>query len=60
MDADDLLPRNQKPQKRDLSPLSVEELKTYIAEMEEEIGRVKAEIEKKSSHRGSVESLFRR
>ncbi|MBU0725117.1 MAG: DUF1192 domain-containing protein [Alphaproteobacteria bacterium] len=60
MDTDELLPRTPKPQKRPLDPMSVDELQAYILELEGEIARVRQEIEKKTSHRGAVESLFRR
>ena len=46
--------------KRDLDPMSVEELREYISEMEEEIERVKNEITKKQSHRADVDSLFKK
>jgi uncharacterized small protein (DUF1192 family) len=55
---DDLEPQRKAPQKRDLQPMSVEELRDYIAEMEEEIARVEAAIAKKEAHRSGVEALF--
>ncbi|MAM67657.1 MAG: DUF1192 domain-containing protein [Rhodospirillaceae bacterium] len=45
--------------KRDLDPMSIEELKEYIEEMEEEIERVRGEIVKKEEHRAGVEGLFK-
>jgi len=58
-DADDL-PRNAPKPKRDLDPMSVDELHAYIAEMQAEIERVRAEIEKKETYRTGVESLFKK
>lgn len=46
--------------KRDLDPMSIEELNDYIAEMEAEIERVRGEIAKKDAHRAGVESLFKK
>ncbi len=60
VDINDDLPQNMPKPKRDLDPLSIEELKIYIAEMEEEIERVLAEIEKKEAHRSGVEGLFKK
>lgn len=60
MEPEDMLPRTAKPQARNLDPMSVEELEAYIAELEAEIARVRQDIEKKTRHRSSAESLFRR
>ena len=60
MDINDDLPKNMPKKKRDLDPMSVEELREYISEMEEEIERVKNEIAKKQSHRADVDSLFKK
>ncbi|HCH55676.1 MAG TPA: DUF1192 domain-containing protein [Rhodospirillaceae bacterium] len=46
--------------KRDLDPMSIKELQEYIAEMHEEIERVRAEIAKKEAHRSGVEALFKK
>mgnify|MGYP006137718033 CR=1 FL=1 len=59
MQENDDLPQNMPKPKRDLDPMSIEELKDYISEMQEEIERVKAEIAKKNAHRADVDSLFR-
>ena len=40
--------------------MSIEELHEYIAEMQEEIERVRAEIAKKEAHRSGVEALFKK
>ena len=42
----------------DLSPLSVGDLHAYIGDLEQEIGRVRAEIEAKGAARGGAEALF--
>ncbi len=59
MDEEDFEPRNQKPEKPDLSSWSIEELNDYIAEMEDEIERVRGVIAGKQSHREGVEGLFK-
>ena len=55
----DDMPKNMPKPKRDLDPISIEELHEYIAEMQEEIERVRAEIARKEAHRAGVESLFK-
>ena len=60
MDEEDLLPQRQKPKPRDLSLLGIAELEEYIADMESEIARVRAEITEKRKHRGGAEALFKR
>lgn len=55
----DDLPKNMPKPKRDLDPISIEELHEYIAEMQEEIERVRAEIARKEAHREGVESIFK-
>lgn len=59
MDTDDLEPKTKKPQKRNLDPLSVEELHNYIAELTAEIARVEEDIAKKRKHLSAAESLFK-
>tara|TARA_R110000787_G_scaffold115813_3_gene225846 strand:- start:629 stop:808 length:180 start_codon:yes stop_codon:yes gene_type:complete len=59
MENDDL-PQNVPKPKRNLDPMSVEELHGYIAEMREEIERVRGEIAKKEAHKAGVEALFRK
>lgn len=44
----------------DLSPLSVEDLRQYIADLEAEILRVRHDIEAKEKHLSGAEALFRR
>lgn len=60
MDINDDLPQNMPKPKRNLDPMSIEELHEYIAEMQEEIERVRAEIAKKEDHRSGVEALFKK
>ena len=60
MDTDDLEPRKAKPQPKNLEPMSVAELESYIDELESEIDRVRADIAKKSKHRAGAESLFKK
>ena len=60
MDDEDLLPRRRPPKPRDLSLLGIAELEEYIADLEGEIARARAEIAAKRSHRGGAEALFRR
>ena len=60
MDLEDLEPRKQKPVKKNLDEMSIEALHEYIAEMEEEIARVRAAIENKEKARNSADSFFRK
>ena len=60
MEDEDLDPRRKTPKKRDLTPLSIDELEAYIAEMEGEILRVREAISAKRQQRGGAESLFKR
>lgn len=56
----DDLPLNVPKPKRDLDPMSFEELEEYILEMQEEIERVRGEIARKQAHRAGVDALFRK
>ena len=56
---DENLPQRAPAKKRDLDPMSIEELQEYIDEMMEEIERVRAEISRKEAHRASVDNLFK-
>ena len=60
MDEDDLLPRTKQPAKKNLAPMSIAELDAYIAELEEEIVRVRADIHSKRAQRGGADALFKR
>ena len=59
MDTDDLEPITKKPQKKDLSRMSIEDLKEYIDELKEEIVRAEDAIEKKNKAREGAESFFK-
>ena len=60
MDEEDLLPRQKKPQKKDLSPLGVAELEAYISELDQEIERARTEIAAKRKQRSGADALFKR
>ena len=60
MDTDDLEPRPQPAQKKDLDPMSIEEMEEYILELKAEIARVEQNIEIKKRHREGVEGLFKK
>ncbi|MBW7852485.1 MAG: DUF1192 domain-containing protein [Rhodospirillales bacterium] len=60
MDIDELEPRRKQPERKNLEPLSVAELKEYIADLEAEIARARQMIAAKEQGRQGAESLFRR
>ncbi len=60
MDEEDLTPLRKRPAKKDLTPMAIVELEDYIAGLEEEIARARAEIAAKRKQRGGAESLFKR
>jgi len=60
MDEEDLLPQRQKPKPKDLTLLGVAELEEYIAGLEAEIARARAEIAAKQKQRSGAEALFKR
>ena len=55
MDEEELEPRRKAPKLRDLAPLAIAELETYITELEAEILRVKDDIAAKRKQRGGDE-----
>ena len=57
---DDDLPRNTQAPKRNLDIMGVAELEAYIAELEQEIARVRGTIAGKRSVRGGADALFKR
>lgn len=59
MDLDDLEPRKTAAKLKPLDPMSIEELRTYIAELKAEIARAEAMIASKLDQRSSAESLFK-
>lgn len=60
MDPEDLEPRKAQPAVKNLDPMSVEELRAYIADLEREIARVRSAIASKLNVRSGAESLFRK
>jgi uncharacterized small protein (DUF1192 family) len=60
MDEEELEPRRKPRQPKDLTLMGIEELETYIAELEAEIARVRIEISAKLGQRRGAESLFKR
>ena len=60
MDEEDLLPLRQPAKKKDLTPMAIAELEAYIAGLEQEIVRARAEIAAKRNQRGGAEALFKR
>lgn len=55
---DDIDPPRPKLRPLDLQPLSVQELRDYIAALHDEIDRAQGMITKKESHKSGVEALF--
>ena len=60
MDEEELEPRRKPAQSRDLTLMGIEELETYIAELEAEIARVRTDITAKLGQRRGAEALFKR
>ena len=60
MEEEDLLPQRQPKKPKDLTLLGVEELQEYIAGLESEIARARAEIAAKQKQRSGAEALFKR
>ena len=60
MDEEDLLPQRQKPKPKDLTLLGIAELEEYIAGLDAEIARARAEIAAKQKQRSGAEALFKR
>ena len=59
MDLEELEPKKQKPQPRNLDVLSIEELDNYIEEMRAEIKRVEEKIAAKKAHINAAAGLFK-
>jgi uncharacterized small protein (DUF1192 family) len=57
---DDLEPRTKKAQPRNLDPMSVEELRDYIADLKAEIARVEEKIKAKQAHAAAAQMFFKR
>jgi uncharacterized small protein (DUF1192 family) len=60
MDEEELEPRRKAAQPKDLTLMGIEELETYIAELEAEIARVRLDITAKLGQRRGAEALFKR
>ncbi|HTV87873.1 MAG TPA: DUF1192 domain-containing protein [Stellaceae bacterium] len=60
IDEEDLVPRRQPPKPKDLTLLGVAELEEYVAGLEAEIGRARAEIAARQKQRSGAEALFKR
>lgn len=56
---DDLDPKTKKPARKNLEPMSIEELERYIVSMTDEITRVRAEIDRKKAHLAAASSFFK-
>ena len=60
MDEEDLVSHRQPPKPKDLTLLGIAELEEYIAGLEAEIARARAEIAVKQRQRSGAEALFKR
>jgi len=60
MDEEELEPRRKAAQPKDLTLMGIEELETYIAQLEAEIARVRLDITAKLGQRRGAEALFKR
>lgn len=58
-DEDDLRPQRQPPKPKDLTLFGVAELEEYIAALEGEITRARAEIAARQKQRSGAEALFK-
>jgi uncharacterized small protein (DUF1192 family) len=57
---EDLVPRNQPKKLKDLTLMGIAELEEYIAALEAEAARARAEIAAKQTQRSGAEALFKR
>ena len=57
---EDLVPRNQPKKLKDLTLMGIVELEEYIAALDAEIARARAEIAAKQRQRSGAEALFKR
>jgi uncharacterized small protein (DUF1192 family) len=60
MDEEDLAPQRQPPKPKDLTLMGVAELEEYIAGLDSEITRARAEIAARLEQRSGAEALFKR
>jgi uncharacterized small protein (DUF1192 family) len=56
---DDSEPAKKKPAPKNLDPMSVDDLREYIAELEAEIERARAQIAKKETQRLAAGAFFK-
>ncbi len=58
---DDDLPKHKQPQPfpRKLDGMAVEHMREYMVELEEEIAKIKTEIEKRGGVKAKAEALFK-
>ncbi len=59
-ESDDLEPLHKKSQLRNLDPMSVDDLREYIASLKAEIVRVEEKIKAKQSHASAAASFFKK
>ncbi|ARJ65214.1 hypothetical protein WV31_05865 [Magnetospirillum sp. ME-1] len=60
MDADDLEPRKKPQALKNLDPMSIDELRDYIADLKGEIARVEQAITAKQAVKAGAEAFFKR
>lgn len=60
VDEEDLVPHNQPKKPKDLSLMGIAELEEYIAGLDAEIARARAEIFARQKQRSGAEALFKR
>lgn len=56
---EDLEPQKEPGQKKNLEPMSVDELQAYIADLKAEISRTEEEIKRKQAHMEAASSVFK-
>lgn len=59
MDIEELEPQKKKPEPRNLEVMGVEDLEAYLAELDSEMARVRAELESKKSYLAGAEAFFK-
>jgi uncharacterized small protein (DUF1192 family) len=60
IEEEDLVARNQPKKLKDLALMGIAELEAYIAALEAEAARARAEIAAKQQQRSGAEALFKR
>lgn len=60
IEEEDLLPQRQPRKPKDLTLLGIAELEEYIAGLDAEIARARAEIVAKQKQRSGAEAIFKR